>query len=198
MSEPLNHKLDVSKIKTLTDVKNVFECMCLYSNASEGYEKYELIKEYFTIPNPPQELTGFKLPRKSLEEISQEFEEKIDKQIEDVEYKFAQLKYHQEYHYQVKFNRILENFEYAKEHGQFPVRLTVGKLDCSTLGVSSAVDWTTGVSSAVDWTTEFRIGKDEVGYWDIKPNIKVYLKKKPNRVVRYFTRLLLDFTWKDK
>lgn len=48
--QQLNHKLDVSKIKTLKDVKNVFECMCLISNASEGYEKYELIKEYFTIP----------------------------------------------------------------------------------------------------------------------------------------------------
>ena len=187
MTEPLNHKLDVSKIKTLTDVKNVFECMCLITNASEGYEKYELIKEYFTLPNEPQELK-FELPRKSLEEISQEFDEKIDKQIEDVEYKFAQLKYHQEYHYQVKFNRILENFEYAKEHGQFPVRLTIGNLDCSTLGVSSAVDW----------TTEFRIGTNVVGYWDIKPNIKVYLEKKPNRIVRYFTKLLLDFTWKDK
>jgi hypothetical protein len=54
------------------------------------------------------------------------------------------------------------------------------------------------VSSAVDWTTEFRIGKDVVGYWDIKPNIKVYLEKKPNRIVRYFSKLLLDFTWKDK
>jgi hypothetical protein len=64
----------------------------------------------------------------------------------------------------------------------------VGNLDCSTLGASSAVDW----------TTEFRVGPNEVGYWDIKPNIKVYLKKKPNRVVRYFTKLLLDFTWKDK
>jgi hypothetical protein len=188
MTEPLNHKLDVSKIKTLTDVKNVFECMSLITNASEGYEKYELIKEYFTLPNEPQELTGFKLPRKSLEEISQEFDEKIDKQIEDVEYKFAQLKYYQEYQFSKKITRIIEDIEYAKEHGQFPVRLTIGNLDCSTLGVSSVVDW----------TTEYRIGKDEVGYWDIKPNIKVYLKKKPNRVVRYFTKLLLDFTWKDK
>jgi hypothetical protein len=50
MTEPLNHKLDVSKIKTLTDVKNVFECMSLISNASEDNEQYELIKEYFTIP----------------------------------------------------------------------------------------------------------------------------------------------------
>ena len=83
MSEPLNHKLDISKIKTLTDVKNIFECMCLSSNASEDNEQYELIKEYFTIPNEPQELK-FELPRKSLEEISQEFDEKIDKQIEDV------------------------------------------------------------------------------------------------------------------
>jgi len=100
--QQLNHKLDVSKIKTLKDVKNIFECMCLSSNASEEHEKYELLKEYFTIPNQPQELTGFKLPRKSLEEISQEFDEKIDKQIEDVEYKFAQLKYYQEYQFSKK------------------------------------------------------------------------------------------------
>ena len=187
MTEPLNHKLDVSKIKTLTDVKNVFECMNLYASAEEDNEQYKLLKEYFTIPYEPQEIK-FELPRKSLEEISQEFDEKIDKQIEDVEYKFAQLKYYQEYQFSKKITKIIEDIEYAKEHGQFPVRLTIGNLDCSTLGVSSAVDW----------STEFRIGKDEVGYWNIKPNIKVYLKKKPNRVVRYFTKLLLDFTWKDK
>jgi len=80
MIEPLNHKLDVSKIKTLTDVKNVFECMNLYSYAEEDHEKYELLKEYFTIPNEAQEIK-FELPRKSLEEISQEFDEKIDKHI---------------------------------------------------------------------------------------------------------------------
>jgi arginyl-tRNA synthetase len=183
----LNHKLDTTKLKTIKDVKNVFECMSLITNASEEHEKYELLKEYFTIPNEPQEFK-FELPRKSLEEIQQECEEKFDKHIESIKHKFAELKCHQEYYYNQRFNRIIEDFEYAKEHGQFPVRLTTGNLDCSTLGVSSAVDW----------TTEFRIGKDEVGYWDIKPNIKVYLKKKPNRVVRYFTKLLLDFTWKDK
>ena len=187
MTEPLNHKLDVSKIKTLTDVKNVFECMSLYSNASEEHEQYELLKEYFAIPYETPELK-LELPRKSLEEISQEFDEKIDKQIEDVEYKFAQLKYYQEYQFSKKITRIIEDIEYAKEHGQFPVKLTVGDLCCSNVGISSTVDW----------STEFRIGKDEVGYWDIKPNIKVYLKKKPNVIVRYFTKILLDFTWKDK
>jgi hypothetical protein len=185
--ERLHHKLDISKIKTLKDVRNVFECMNLYASAEEDNEKYELLKEYFTIPNEPQEIK-FELPRKSLEEISQEFDEKIDDLLVKTQRKFAVSKESAEYLYNQKFNRIIENFEYAKEHGQFPLKLTIGNLDCSTLGVSSAVDW----------STEFRIGKDEVGYWDIKPNIKVYLKKKPNRVVRYFTKLLLDFTWKDK
>ena len=187
MTESLNHKLDVSKIQTLEDVRNVFECMNLYASAEEDNEKYELLKEYFTIPNEPQEIK-FELPRKSLEEISQEFDEKIDDLLVKTQRKFAVSKESAEYLYNQKFNRIIENFEYAKEHGQFPLKLTIGNLDCSTLGVSSAVDW----------STEFRIGKDEVGYWDIKPNIKVYLKKKPNVIVRYFTKLLLDFTWKDK
>ena len=185
--ERLNHKLDTSKLKTIKDIKNVFDTMGLYSNASEDNEQYELLKEYFTIPNEPQEIK-FELPRKSLEEISQEFEEKIDKQIEDVEYKFAQLKYHQEHRYNQKFDRIIQNFESAKKYDSFPVTLTVGTSDGSYLVANNTVSW----------NTEYRIGTNEVGYWDIKPNIKVYLEKKPNRIVRYFSKLLLDFTWKDK
>ena len=50
MTERLNHKLDVSKIQTLEDVRNVFECMNLYASAEESNEQYELLKEYFTIP----------------------------------------------------------------------------------------------------------------------------------------------------
>lgn len=56
MTKPLNYKLDVSKIQTLEDVKNVFECMNLVSNVSEDNEKYELIKKYFTIPYDPEPL----------------------------------------------------------------------------------------------------------------------------------------------
>jgi hypothetical protein len=50
MTERLNHKLDVSKIQTLEDVRNVFECMNLVSSANETHEKSELLKKYFTIP----------------------------------------------------------------------------------------------------------------------------------------------------
>jgi hypothetical protein len=177
MTEKIGYKLNPKKLKKAPQYITPYLFLGAFYY-TEDFEYFDVIKPYLDIPEPP----------KSLEEISQEFDEKIDKQIESIKHKFAELKCHQEYLYNHKFNRIIENFEYAKEHGQFPVRLTIGNLDCSTLGVSSAVDW----------STEFRVGKDEVGYWDIKPNIKVYLKKKPNVIVRYFTKLLLDFTWNDK
>jgi len=176
MTERIGYKLNPNKLKGAPQSILPYVVGAFYY--TEDFEYFDVIKNYLDIPEPP----------KSLEEIQQECEEKFDDLIERTKNSFYKSKYIAETLYETKFNRIIENFEYAKEHGQFPVRLTVGKLDCSTLGVSSAVDW----------TTEFRIGKDEVGYWDIKPNIKVYLKKKPNRVVRYFTRMLLDFTWNDK
>jgi len=184
-NEPLNHKLDVSKIQTLEDVKNVFECMNLYSYAEEDHEKYELLKEYFTIPNEAQELK-FELPRKSLEEISQELDEKFEKQIEDVEYKFAQLKHYQEYQYNQKFNRIIENFEYAKEHGQFLPKLTYSKL--------TATGSSNFTSSLV-----IKSGGKEVGYYTFGNGyLKYYMDKKPTAISRWFMNKLLDFRWVDE
>jgi len=51
MTKQLNHKLDVSKIETLEDVRNVFKGMNLIAIAGEDNPDYELLKEYFTIPN---------------------------------------------------------------------------------------------------------------------------------------------------
>jgi hypothetical protein len=185
-NEPLNHKLDVSKIQTLEDVKNVFECMSLYSNASEDNEQYELIKEYFTIPNEPQELVGFKLPRKSLEEIQQEFDEKIDKQIEDVEYKFEQLKYRQEYQFSKKITQIIEDIEYARENGRFPLKLT---LDYSKL---------TATGSNITSNFVIKEGGKEVGYYTFGNGyLKYCMNKKPTAIVRFFMNKLLDFRWID-
>jgi hypothetical protein len=185
MTEPLNHKLDVSKIKTLTDVKNVFECMSLYSNVSEDNEQYELIKEYFTIPNEPQELK-FELPRKSLEEITQEFNEKIDKQVEDVKYKFEQLKYRQEYQFSKKITQIIEDIEYARENGSFPLKLT---LDYSKL---------TATGSNITSSFVIKSGGKEVGYYTFGNGyLKYYMNKKPTAIVRFFMNKLLDFRWVD-
>jgi hypothetical protein len=189
MTERLNHKLDTSKLKTIKDVKNVFECMGLYSNASEDNEQYELLKEYFTIPNEPQEIK-FELPRKSLEEISQELNKKIDKQIEDVEYKFAQLKYHQEYRYNQKFDRIIENFESAKKYGSFPTRITIGNLDCSKL---------TATGSNITSNFVIKSGGKEVGYYTMGNGyLRYYMNKKPTAISRWFMKNCLSFVWIDE
>ena len=183
MTEPLSYKLDTSKIQTLEDVRNVFECMSLYSNASEDNEKYELLKEYFTIPNEPQELK-FELPRKSLEEISQEFDEKIDKRIETVKEKFNQLGYTQEYQYQTKFNRIIENFEDAKKYGSFPAKLDYSKLTATGGNITSSF--------------VIKEGGKEVGYYTFGNGyLKYYMNKKPTAIVRFFMNKLLGFRWVD-
>jgi hypothetical protein len=187
MSEPLNHKLDVSKIKTLTDVKNVFECMNLYSYADEDHEKYELLKEYFTLPNEPQELK-LELPRKSLEEISQEFNEKIDKQIEDVEYKFEQLKYRQEYQFSKKITRIIEDIEYARENGR-PREKSTLVMNHDSLSANSYVSSNFVIKS----------GGEEVGYYTFGSGyFRYYKRDKPNFIVRFCMNKLLDFRWVDE
>ena len=184
MTEPLNHKLDISKIKTLTDVKNVFECMNLYASAEEDNEQYKLLKEYFTIPYEPQEIK-FELPRKSLEEISQEFDEKIDKQIEDVEYKFAQLKYYQEYQFSKKITRIIEDIEYVRRNGSFPAKLDYSKL--------------TATGSNITSNFVIKEGGKEVGYYTFGSGyFRYYKRDKPNFIVRFCMNKLLDFRWVDE
>jgi arginyl-tRNA synthetase len=185
MTELLNHKLDVSKIQTLEDVRNVFECMNLYASAEEGNEQYELLKEYFTILNEPQEFK-FELPPKSLEEIQQECEEKFDKHIESIKHKFAELKCHQEYYYNQKFNRIIENFEDAKKYGSFPAKLDYSKLT---------------VTGGSNITSSFVIkeGGKEVGYYTFGNGyLKYCMNKKPSAIVRFFMNKLLDFRWVDE
>jgi hypothetical protein len=183
MTEPLNHKLDTSKLKTIKDVKNIFECMCLSSNASEEHEKYELLKEYFTIPNEPQELK-LELPRKSLEEISREFDAKIDKQVEDVKYKFAALKYRQEYQFSKKITRIIEDIEYARRNGSFPAKLDYSKLTATGGNITSSF--------------VIKEGGKEVGYYTFGNGyLKYYMNKKPTAISRWFMKNCLSFVWVD-
>ena len=183
MTEPLNHKLDVSKIKTLTDVKNVFECMNLYSYAEEDHEKYELLKEYFTIPNETQELK-LELPRKSLEEISQECEEKFDNLLVKTQRKFAVSKETAEHFYNHKFNKIIENFEHAKKYGNFPAKLDYSKL--------------TATGSNITSNFVIKEGGKEVGYYTFGNGyLKYYMNKKPNFLIRFCMDKLLGFRWVD-
>ena len=132
------------------------------------------------------ELLGFNIPRKTLEEIEQELDEKIDKHIERIQDRFAVSKETAEHFYNHKFNRIIENFEYAKKHLKFPEihRLTLG----NNLDVNS-------------FTNSFIIksGGKEVGYYTFGNGyLKYFMDKKPTAIVRFFMNKLLGFRWVDE
>ena len=200
MIEPLNHKLDTSKIKTLKDVRNVFQGMNLFSNAGEDHPDYELLKEYFTIPYKAPKLV-FQEPPKSLEEHSQELNEKIDKLIEDTKRKFYGSKIYAESKYERKFDEIFDNFEIAKKTGSFSQYLSIATsgnvLISDGFASNSYLVWG---NSGPQGTTKFTLNSSEnsVGFWSIQPNIQVYLKKKPNPIVIFFSKLLLNFEWVNK
>ena len=145
-------------------------------NIGEDYEYFDEVKHLLDIPEP----------RKSLEEIQQELDEKFEKLIERTHLKY---RIGHDWTYTLrKYNQFCKDqdadFEYAKRNGYFPVKLKF---------VSD-----TGLSVNNPITSNFVIKPNAigVGYWEIQPNIQVYRKTKPNRIVRYFTKLLLDFTWK--
>ena len=172
MTEKIGYKLNPNKLVGASSSILPYVVGAFYY--TEDFEYFDVIKPYLEIPEKP----------KSLEEISQEFDEKIDKQIEDVEYKFAQLKCYQEYQYNQKFNRIIENFEYARENGFFPPKLTYSNLIATGSNITSSF--------------VIRCGTDNAGYYTIGAgNVRYYMNKKPNWLVRNCAKIFFDFTWKD-
>ena len=174
INQPNWYKVDVEKLhhQRLEDVAYLFATM----NVSEDYEYFDKVKHLLDIPEP----------RKSLGEIFQELDEKFEKLIERTH---LQYRIGHDWTYTLRrYNQFCKDqdadFEYAKKNGYFPVKLKF--VSNTELGLNSA------------FTTNFVIkpNGNDVGYWEIQPNIQVYRKTKPNRIVRYFTKLLLDFTWK--
>ena len=165
------YKLNPEKLKGAPQSVLPYILGCFYFK--EEYEYFDVIKPYLDIPEKP----------KTLEEISQEFDEKIDKRIESIKHKFAELKCHQEYLYNQRFNRIIEDFKYAKEHGQFPQKSI---LTYSTpLGVN-------GIASSFI----IKQGNNHEGYYTIGNGyLRFYMTTKPNAITRWFMKNCLSFIW---
>ena len=146
---------------------------CYYT---EEFEYFDLVKPYLDIPEKP----------KTLEEITQEFDEKIDKLIETTKEKFECSKYFAEKRYNTKFDRINENFEYAKEHGEFRPKLTLS----SGIGVN--------ISSYVSYV--IKQGNNHKGYYTFgdKQTFRYYTPDKPNRLVKFFMKTCLGLVWIDE
>jgi hypothetical protein len=177
MTEKIGYKLNPNKLKKAPQSILPYVVGAFYY--TEDFEYFDVIKPYLDIPEKP----------KTLEEISQEFDEKIDKQVEDVKYKFEQLKYRQEYQFSKKITKIIEDIEHAKTYGSFPTRITIGKLDYSKL---------TATGSNITSSFVIKSGGKEVGYYTFGNGyLRYYMNKKPTAIVRFFMNKLLDFRWVD-
>ena len=183
-----NYRLDVDKIKTLKDVRNVFDSIRFvgYYDADDPNDENYYLSEYFTILEEPPELT-FSRPRKSIEEITQEFDEKIDVLIKTTKEKFEYSKVVAENRYNKKFAGIIQDFEYAVKNGNFPAKLN---LTCG-IGLS-------GVS--VEPSFVIKQGNKHEGYYTFGNGryFKYYMHTKPNMIVRFFMKTCLGFYWVDE
>jgi hypothetical protein len=152
----------------------------LFSNFyyTEEFEYFDAIKPYLDIPEPP----------KTLDEISQELDEKIDALIKTTKEKFECSNYFAGKRYNEKFDRIIENFEYAKEHGEFRPKL---KLSYTATGLSAG-----------SYETSFVIkqGNKHEGYYTFGNGryFKYYMPTKPNVIARFFMKTCLALRWVDE
>ena len=169
------YDVDTTKLTSIKDVEAVFSAIGL--RVSETNENFDKVKHLLIIPEKP----------KTLDEITQEFDEKIDELIENTKNKFHQSKYISEKLYNTKFDKIFENFEYAKENGSFPLKLTLG--------------YETGLSAG-SYQTSFVIkqGSNHKGYYTMgnQRYFRYYMPDKPNRLVRFFMKTCLGLVWVDE
>ena len=181
------YRLDVSKIKTLKDARNVFDLMNLVGSydPEDPEDDYYHLREYFTILQEPQGLT-FSTPRKSIEEIQQELDEKFEELLVKTKRRFAVSKESAEYHYNRKFDRIIDTFEEAKKWGSFPQPIKL--IDGTGLCANGVI---TNYSSFVISNSK------KVGYYELVDGVRMESATKPNPVVRFMTKWLLGWKWKD-
>ena len=146
-------------------------------NIGEDYEYFDEVKHLLDIPEP----------RKSLEEIKQELDEKFEKLIErtHLQYRIGHDWLYKKKRYEEFCKRQDADFEYARENGFFPVKLKF--VSNTELSVNNPVT-----------SFEIRCGTNNAGYYTIgSGNVRYYMNKKPNWWVRNCAKIFFDFTWKD-
>lgn len=178
---PSGYKLNPDKLKDAP--RQILPYLFSSFYFTEEFEYFDLVKPYLDIPEKP----------KTLDEIQQEFDEKIDALIKTTKEKFECSNYFAGKRYNEKFDRIIQDFEYAKEHGSFPQKLTLdySKFDSSKFVVTS---------SSVESSLVIKQGKKHEGYYTNgnRRYLKYYMPDKPNVIVRFFMKTCLGFYWVDE
>lgn len=149
-------------------------------NIGVDYEYFDEVKHLLDIPEEP----------KTVEQIQQELNDKIDELIVKTKRKYFNSKQSAEY----RFNQFCENqdylFEQAKNYGYFP-NIRVEKDWSKYLLFSSD-------NNVVNWEPTLSLmPKDSVGYYEITPEYRVGLKQKPSAFVRFMSRVFMNWVWKD-
>ena len=176
------YKLNPEKLKGAPQSVLPYILGCFYF--TEEFEYFDVIKDYLDIPEP----------KKSLEEISQELDEKFEKLIEQYKRNSYASTLTTERNYDWNFDRIIENFEYARENGNFPIKYTLsGKFDYSNLSVTGG-----GKFSSPCFMVKH--GSNHQGYYTIGDDgyYRFYVEKKPNAFFRFFVYKLMGFQWIDE
>jgi hypothetical protein len=175
INQPNWYKVDTTKLKTINDVGLLLSSLSM--KISTDCEKFDEVKHLLDIPEP----------RKSLEEIKQELDEKFEKLIERTH---LQYRIGHDWTYTLrKYNQFCKDqdadFEYAKRNGYFPVKLKfVSNTELSVNNTTTSF--------------EIRCGTNNAGYYTIGAgNVRYYMNKKPNWLVRNCAKIFFDFTWKD-
>lgn len=180
----VGYRLNPRKLKTAPQGILPFVVGAFYY--TEDYEYFDIIKPYLDIPEP----------RKSLEEIQQELDERFERLVLRTKEKFnnsydwgCKLKKYEEF-----CKRQDAYFEYARENERFPLKL-------SATGVTSGSYLISG-SCGADWANGFVIkqGTKHEGYYTFgnRRYFKYYMPDKPSVVVRFFMKNCLGLFWVDE
>ena len=176
---PSGYKLDPKKLAKAP--QSILPYLLGFIYFHEDYEYFDIIKPYLDIPEKP----------KTLDEITQEFDEKIDELIEKTKRNFYAHKLTAERKYEDKFDRIFDNFEYAVKNGNFPLKLNLAYDG----GITSPA-----TNLYVDTHFVIKQGNKHEGYYTFGNGryIRYYMPTKPNMIARFFMKTCLALRWIDE
>ena len=171
------YKLNPEKLKGASQSILPYLLGFIYFN--KDYEHFDVIKPYLDIPEPP----------KTLDEIQQEFDEKIGAQIEKFKMCSKWSREHAEERYNAKFDRIIQDFEYARKNGNFPLKLKL------TYGTGLSVG-----AGSYDTSFVIKQGNKHEGYYTFGNGgyLRYYMPTKPNMIARFFMKTCLSLVWVDE
>ena len=177
------YDVDTTKLTSAKDIAELLTAMEMrVSPTSKNFDK---VKKFLIIPEP----------HKTLDEISQELDEKFEKLIEQYKRNSYASKLTGQFNYELNFNRIIGNFEYARENGYFPkvTFISSGTLDYSKLLVTGGGEFSSPCFMV-------KHGSSHQGYYTIGDDgyYRFYMEKKPNIVFRWFVYKLMGFRWVDE